>query len=97
MATWIALHIFPWSGMICLSAGVGVHSSLSASQGNVDETAGVLEALESTTLGGLLLLLGLDLGGLRLDLSGTSERSVNFAHFDGFVVLLMWMVSRTLM
>lgn len=36
---------------------------------NVDETAGVDFALVSTTLGGLGLLLGLNLGSLRLDLA----------------------------
>jgi len=30
----------------------------------------------------LLLLLGLDLGGLRLDLTGTRERSVNLSHTE---------------
>ena len=35
--------------------------SLAASQGDVNETAGVLEALESTALGDLGLLLGLNL------------------------------------
>ncbi len=34
---------------------------LSTGQGNVDESAGVLEALESTALGDLRLLLGLNL------------------------------------
>ena len=33
--------------------------------------------LLSTALGDLLLLLLFDLGGLRLDLAGTGERSVN--------------------
>lgn len=42
----------------------------------------VKNALVSTTLGGLSLLLLLDLGGLRLNLSGTSERSVNLSHFE---------------
>ena len=36
---------------------------------NVDETASVDFALVSTALGGLGLLLGLNLGGLRLDLA----------------------------
>jgi hypothetical protein len=47
-----------------LSAGVGVHLSLAASEGNVDETASVLDALLRTTLGGLLLLLRLNLFGV---------------------------------
>jgi hypothetical protein len=44
-----------------LGSGVGVHLPLATSHGNVDETAGVLEALQSTALGLLLLLLLLDL------------------------------------
>jgi hypothetical protein len=63
-----------------LRAGVGVHLSLATGEGNVDESTGVLEALESTALGDLGLLLLLDLGSLRLDLAGTGERSVNFTH-----------------
>jgi hypothetical protein len=52
-----------------LSAGVGVHLALAAGQRDVDETASVSESLLRTALGSLLLLLLLDLGGLRLDLS----------------------------
>lgn len=37
----------------------------------------VKNALLGTALGGLLLLLLFDLGGLRLDLTGTGERAVN--------------------
>jgi hypothetical protein len=37
------------------------HLSLSAGQGDVDETASVFQALESTALGDLRLLLGLNL------------------------------------
>jgi len=37
----------------------------------------VEKTLLGTTLGGLLLLLSFDLGGRRLDLTGTSERAVN--------------------
>lgn len=37
------------------------HLSLAAGQGDVDETASVLQALESTALGDLRLLLGLNL------------------------------------
>jgi hypothetical protein len=64
-----------------LRAGVGVHLALAAGQCNVDETAGVSESLLRTALRSLLLLLLLDLGGLRLDLAGTSQTSVNLAHF----------------
>ena len=39
----------------------------SGCEGHVDEAVGVGEALLGAALGGLLLLLGLDLGGLRLD------------------------------
>lgn len=42
---------------------------LSAGHGDVDEAAGVLDALVGAALGGLGLLLGLNLGGLRLDLA----------------------------
>jgi hypothetical protein len=63
-----------------LGAGVGVHLSLATSEGNVDESTGVLEALESTALGDLGLLLLLNLRSLRLDLAGTGKRSVNFTH-----------------
>jgi hypothetical protein len=65
-----------------LSTGVGVHLALAASQRDVDETASVRESLLRTALRGLLLLLLLNLGGLRLDLAGTSQTSVNLAHFE---------------
>lgn len=45
----------------CLLPSFSTHLPLAASQGNVDETAGVFEALESTALGDLGLLLGLNL------------------------------------
>lgn len=47
--------------------------ALATGQGNVDETASVDETLAGTALGGLLLLLLLNLGGCALDLTGTSE------------------------
>lgn len=65
-----------------LSSGVRVHLALATSQGDVDETASVSESLLRTALGSLLLLLLLDLRGLRLDLSGTSQTSVNLSHFE---------------
>ena len=43
-----------------------------------DIPAVVENALLSTALGDLLLLLLIDLGGLRLDFAGTGERSVNY-------------------
>ena len=47
-----------------LSAGVWVHLALPVCEGHVDEAAGVKLSLVGATLGRLLLLLGLDLGGL---------------------------------
>ena len=43
----------------------------------MDVPAIVENPLLSTALGDLLLLLLFDFGGLRLDLAGTGERSVN--------------------
>lgn len=70
--------------MDCLSrSGVGVHLALATRSGrDVNETASVLLALVGAALGGLGRLLGLDLGGLRLDLAGTRQTAVNLAH-DG--------------
>ena len=64
-----------------LRAGVGVHLALATGELDVHEAAGVCEPLLCAALGDLLLLLLLDLGGLRLDLAGTGEGSVNLAHF----------------
>merc|ERR1712093_840418 len=58
----------------------GVHLPLATSEGNVHETAGVCDSLLRAALGGLLLLLWLNLWSLRLDLSGTSEGSVDLSH-----------------
>ena len=44
-----------------LRGRVGVHLSLATGEGDVDETAGVCEPLLGAALGGLLLLLGLNL------------------------------------
>ena len=71
-----------------LGAGVGVHLSLATGEGDVHETASVCESLLGTALGGLGLLLLLNLGGLRLDLASTGERSVNLSHFVEFLQLL---------
>jgi len=65
---------------ICLRAGVRIHLSLATSHGDVDKSTGVLHSLLGPALGLLGLLLGLNLGSLRFDLSGTSEGSVNFSH-----------------
>jgi len=70
----------------CLRGWVRVHLPLSTSQSDVDESAGILYSLLGTTLGGLLLLLWLNLWCLRLDLSGTSEGSVNLSHDCGLSV-----------
>jgi hypothetical protein len=45
----------------CLRSGVGVHLPLATGHGDVDEAAGVSEPLLGAALGGLLLLLGLNL------------------------------------
>jgi hypothetical protein len=65
-----------------LSGGLGVHLNLLADLHRLAEvTAVVLEALEGATAGLLGLLLLGDLGGLVLDLTGTSEGSVDLTHF----------------
>jgi len=64
----------------CLRGRVGVHLSLATGHGDVHETASVLDSLLCAALGGLLLLLRLNLGSLRLDLTGTSEGTVNLTH-----------------
>jgi hypothetical protein len=46
---------------IVLSPNNCAHLALATGQGNVDETAGVFEALQSAALGDLRLLLGLNL------------------------------------
>jgi len=68
-------------GYLC--SWVGVHLSLATSQCDVNETTSVLESLQGASLGGLRLLLWLNLWCLRLDLSGTSEGSVNLSHDCG--------------
>lgn len=66
--------------MASLRGGVGVHLALAAGHDDVYEAAGVGDALLRAALGDLLLLLLLDLGSLRLDLTGTRERTVNLTH-----------------
>ena len=63
-----------------LCGRVWVHLPLSTGQRDINKSSGVLQALLGATLGGLLLLLRLDLGGLRLDFSRTGKGSVNFTH-----------------
>ena len=59
-----------------------VHSALATDlRGDVDEATVVDLSLLSTTSLGLLLFLLSDLGSLRLDLTGTSQRTVNFTLF----------------
>lgn len=65
---------------------------LAPRHGDVDEAAGVCDALLGAALGRLLLLLGLDLGGLRLHFAGTRERAVDFPHDCGLVFGLLWYV-----
>jgi hypothetical protein len=55
-----AMHFRPRSFYLS-STRVGVHLSLAAGEGDVDKAADVLNALLRATLGGLLLLLRLDL------------------------------------
>lgn len=52
--------------------------------------SGVQETLLGTALGLLGLLLLLDLGGLRLDLTGTREGSVNLTHVGLCVIEGLW-------
>ena len=56
--------------------------SLATGHGDVHETAGVSDSLLRAALWSLLLLLLLNLWSLRLDLSGTSEGTVNLSHVD---------------
>lgn len=70
--------------MVCRLRGrVGVHLALAAGHDDVHEAAGVCETLLRAALRDLLLLLLLDLGGLRLDLTGTRERTVDLTHVGG--------------
>jgi len=66
-----------------LGGRVGVHLPLSTSHRDVHESSSVCYSLLRAALGGLLLLLRLNLWCLRLDLSSTSERSVHFTHDYG--------------
>ena len=53
--------------MVCRARRLSkTHLSLATGQGNVDEAAGVCDALLGTALGGLLLLLGLNLFGSKM-------------------------------
>jgi len=90
------LHLPRHRVMVCVLSGddlakrstalrgwVGVHLSLAAGHGDVDEAASVCDSLLRAALGRLLLLLWLDLWSLRLDLSGTCERAVHLTHVGG--------------
>ena len=72
------LIIGAWGSI--LRGRVGIHLALATGQCDIDEAASVREPLLRAALRSLLLLLLLDLRGLRLDLAGTSQTSVNFAH-----------------
>lgn len=79
-STGVGVHLLnPVSILLRLLAGCGdgdrgsAHLSLSAGQGDVDETAGVLQALESTALGDLGLLLGLNLFVETLSVTASSS------------------------
>lgn len=62
---------------------VGVHSPFAPSECcDVHESAVVQETLLGTALWRFLLLLLLYFGCLRFNLTGSGERSVNFAHVD---------------
>jgi len=69
---------------VLLGEHLGVHTlGLHTGLGGVGDVAlVVLEALEGATAGLLGLLLLGDLGGLVLDLTGTSEGAVDLTHFD---------------
>jgi len=64
-----------------LCSRIGVHLALATNGGHVEASA-IREALLSTALWNLWLLGTFDLGGLRADLAGTRERSVDFSHVD---------------
>jgi len=61
---------------------VGASALATESSHDVHETRVVLDAFLSTADRLLLFLLLLDLRGLTLDLSGTSQRTVNLTHID---------------
>ena len=69
--------------LVLLGEHLGVHTlGLHTGLGGVGDVAlVVLEALEGATAGLLGLLLLGDLGGLVLDLTGTSEGAVDLTHF----------------
>ncbi|OWT42795.1 hypothetical protein VFPPC_18050 [Pochonia chlamydosporia 170] len=81
---------------------VASHLSLATSEGDIDESSGVFETLESAALGDLGLLLGLNLYAAEISQSviavrgfrgrtGTGKRSVNFTHGDGLCLVMLWM------
>ena len=62
--------------MIRLCSGVGVHLPLAAGHGDVYEAAGVSEPLLGAALGGLLLLLGLNLDANQVSAQRSSIMSM---------------------
>jgi hypothetical protein len=78
-------HIFllPLGKRVTFTKLYGVCNQYSAIEMNACYSPAVVEdALLCPTLGRLLLFLLFDLGGLRLDLAGTSERAVNWKRGD---------------
>lgn len=80
-----------WSPSLFHLVRIGVGSDLLASHSsdNIDVTTVVLQALLGSSSGHLLLVfLGLNLWGLSLNLTGTSQRSVNFSHCIEFEIYI---------
>lgn len=65
-----------------------VHSSLTVGQGDVNESSGVEQSHVSSALGLLGLFLLVNLGGLRLDLTSTRQRTVDLT-----LILLVFYLS----
>jgi hypothetical protein len=64
--------------------GVRIHFPLAAyGKSHIYESTIVNDPFLSPPLGGLLLFLLFDFGGLRLDFAGAGKRSVNFSHVIG--------------
>lgn len=67
---------------------VASHLSLATSEGDIDESSGVFETLESTALGDLGLLLGLNLYAAEISQSVIAVRG--FAGQWGSDVIVLW-------
>ena len=61
------------------SLNVGSEALAAGGSDNIDKSTVVLDSLLGTATCSLLLLLGLHLGGLVFNLTGTSQRSVDLA------------------